>query len=536
MDELDRLAHEYWEFLLRENPVWATYLGDHRYDDRLADPGPEGRERIRDGNARFLRRAREAEAGITTDVLKLQTELAIEEDRHKFWQWAVDPMDGPQAAFPQILNYHPLRNAEDARNLAARFRAFSAFIDRYLENLREGVREGRVAAAVAVERVLGQLDAMLGTPPEASPFAQALRSAPAETHAAIREAIRTGVYAALERMRGLLRSYPGRASIGLGSLPDGAEAYRFRIRQHTTTELGAEEIHRIGLEELERIEAAMRDLGFRGDVRAVAADLRRDPANFFASREELERTTRDLVERIDAKLPARFDPLPRTRCEVRRIEEYREGDAPAAYYYPAPEDRSRPAIYYVNTHSPESRPRYNLPALTAHEAVPGHHLQFAIALETEMPLFRRHGMFTAYVEGWALYAELVADELGFYEDRLAKFGALTYQSLRACRLVVDTGIHAMGWSRDRALGFFREHLALSEGEIANEIDRYVVWPGQALAYMVGRREIQELRAVSERRLGRRFDVRAFHREVLRHGALPLSALRRAVGEWISRNE
>lgn len=529
---MDQLARDYWEFTLRESPTWATYLGDHRYNDRLADIGPEGRRRRLDAHTGFLKRLHEIDPKtlgeveqVTWDILRIRLELAIEEEKHGFWQWAVDQMDGPQADFPQLLNYHPQKTAKDLQDLEARFRAFPRYMDQYLANLAEGVKSGRVAPKLAVERVLGQLDKLLATDPGKSPFAVA------GSHE-ILAAIRDCLYPAYAKMRDFLRTYPARDEVGLSALPSGPEAYRYRIRLHTTTDLTAEQIHQIGLDELASLEARMREIA-KGDLREFISKLKRDPANFYPTREELHRDAERLFRKAQSGLPALFGRLPKIECVVKPIEEYREKDSVAAFYYSAPEDGSRPAVYYINTFDPTSRPRYNLPALTVHEAVPGHHLQIAIAMELgDLPQFRRHGHFTAYVEGWGLYSETLGEDLGLYDDPLSRFGMLTYQAWRACRLVVDTGLHAMGWTRERAIRFFRDHLALSETEIVNEIDRYIIWPGQALAYMIGRREIQALRDEAKAKLGARFDLRAFHDEILRHGAVPLSTLRKLIEAWI----
>ncbi|HYF00676.1 MAG TPA: DUF885 domain-containing protein, partial [Planctomycetota bacterium] len=319
--------------------------------------------------------------------------------------------------------------------------------------------------------------------------------------------------------------------LGLGALPGGPAAYAFRIRHHTTLPLSAEEIHRIGLEELRSIQAEMKRIA-GGDLPSFFATLKADPKNFFSSREELLSTARRDLEACRAALPKWFGRLPRTDCEVKAIEDYREKDSVAAFYYPPDEKLTRKGIYYANTYQPEKRPRFNLRALTVHEAVPGHHLQIALAMEIEgLPRFRRQAGFTAYVEGWGLYSERLADEMGLYEDDLQRFGMLTYQAWRACRLVVDTGLHALGWTREQAVRFFMDNVALTEAEVLNEVDRYLIWPGQALAYMIGKREILALREEARRRLGGRFDIRAFHDLVLRNGAVPLPTLRRLVEAW-----
>ncbi len=524
---LGTLAEAYWDWTLRENPVVATYLGDFRFNDRLMDISDDGRSRRREALKGFLAQADALDLRslpesdrVTAEVLRVQIGFALEEERHKFWQWEVDQLQGPQADFPQLLNFHP---HSDLAGLEARFRAFPAYIRQYLENLHGGLREGRTAVRAAVERVLGQLRELLARPVERSPFAVRPELVPA---------VRDAVYPAFQSMRGFLeRDYlpaARREDVGLGSLPGGPEAYAFRIRLHTTTDLTAEQIHRIGLEELESIREEMRAIA-GPDLKAFQASLKRDPKNFFSSREDLLDTARRQLARAESMLPAWFGRLPKNRCEVKAIEDYREKDSVSAYYYPPDEALTRKGIYYANTYRPETRPRFNLPALTLHEAVPGHHLQLALALEiADLPRFRRNAAFTAYVEGWGLYAERLGVEMGFYEDELSKFGMLTYQAWRAGRLVVDTGLHALGWSRPQAVAFLLEHVALSETEVLNEVDRYIIWPGQALAYMIGKREICALREETARRRGPAFDLRAFHDLVLRHGALPLNVLRKLV--------
>ncbi len=530
-DELRRLGDDYWEAQMRNFPTSATYLGDFRYNDRLTDLSAAGRERRRAEAEGFLARLGTIESGlvgesdrVTADVLRRLLSQSLEEERHKFHQWAVDQMDGPQADFPQLMNFHPL---SDEAGLQSRFRAFPAYIDQYLDNLREGVREGRTAMRAAVERVIGQLRAMLAQPEEKSPFA---------AKASLVPGVRESVYPAYRKMLAYLEGeYLPRSrerEVGLWALPGGAEAYRFRIRLHTTLDHSPEELHRVGLEELRSIQEEMRGIA-KGDLKAFMERLRSDPRNFFASREEVLEAARRELAKASAKLPGYFRRLPRTECEVKPIEDYRERDAVAAFYYAPDEKLSRKGIFYANTYEPASRPRFNMPALAVHEAVPGHHLQIALAMEVEgLPRFRRQAHFTAFIEGWGLYSERLGDEMGLYEDELSRFGMLTYQAWRACRLVVDTGLHALRWTRRQGIDFFMENVALTEGEVVNEVDRYIIWPGQALAYMVGKREIMALREEARRALGTRFDVREFHDIVLRNGAIPLSTLRTLVGDWV----
>ena len=528
--DLRSLCDDCWEASLRENPTYATYLGDFRYNDRLADISDAGRKRRHELNEGFLRRLKTIDLDslsesdrVTADILRLQLEQSLEEEQHKFWQWDVDQMGGPQADFPQLVNFHP---HTDEKGLEARFRAFGVYIDQYLDNLRAGVRENRVAMRGAVERVIGQLQGLLAAPEEKSPFAVKPSLVPA---------IRESIYPAFRKMQRYLQDeYLPKSrdkDVGLWALPNGAEAYRFRIRLHTTTDLTAEEIHRIGLQELRSIQDEMRAIA-KGDLQAFLATIQKDPRNFFTSREDLLETARRELQKADAQLPKWFKRLPKTACEVKAIEDYREKDSVAAFYYQPDEKLTRKGIFYANTFDATSRPRFNMPALAVHEAVPGHHLQIALALEVEgLPRFRRQAGFTAFIEGWGLYSERLGDEMGLYGDDLSRFGMLTYQAWRACRLVVDTGLHAMKWTRAQAIAFFRENLALTETEVLNEVDRYIIWPGQVLAYMIGKREIMALREEARKAMGTRFDIKEFHDVVLRNGAIPLSTLRRLVHEW-----
>jgi len=515
---------------MKENPTYATYLGDFRYNDKLSDISAVGRDRRRALNEGFLKRINAVPAAslseserVSADIFRLQLEQSLEDDAHNFWQWDVDQMNGPQAEFPQLLNYHPL---SDGKGLEARFRAFGPYMDQYLDNLRAGVRDGRVAMRIAVERVIGQLHGLLGTPPEKSPFA---------ARPSLLPAIRDSVYPAYHRMLQYLESdYLPKArtrDVGLWALPGGEAAYKFRIKLHTTTDLTAEQIHRIGLEELRSIQDEMRKIA-KGDLQGYMERLKKDPKNFFSSREDLLETARRELSKANAKLPQWFKRLPKNECEVKAIEDYREKDSVAAFYYQPDEKLTRKGIFYANTYDAGSRPRFNMPALAVHEAVPGHHLQIALALEIEgLPRFRRQAGFTAFIEGWGLYSERLGDEMGLYEDDLSRFGMLTFQAWRACRLVVDTGLHAMKWTREQAIAFFVENVTMTETEVLNEVDRYIIWPGQALAYMIGKREITALREEARKSMGARFDIKEFHEVVLRNGAIPLFTLRRLVTEW-----
>jgi prolyl oligopeptidase len=549
MTSLASLGDEYWQWVLRTEPTWATYLADPRYNDQLPRVGPADIDR-QTGELRGLLDRVEAvdpkalgEADrVTHGILHHLVTSQIEERGHKFHQWNVDQMMGPQVWLLELINFHPFKIEKDVLDLIARFQAFPEHLEGYVANLRDGLAEGRVAPRIAVTRVIGQLEALLATPPEKSPLALALEKRPAAASSLddrLLAAIRGAVYPAYAKFLAFLKSGyapKAREEVGVWATTGGEAAYAFRVRHHTTTRLTPDELHEIGHEELRSIlgemQAIARKLGHAGDVKSFFAKLMADPANFWPTREGILRHFERILEKCSAALPRAFGHLPKTKCIVKSIEEYREKDCVAAFYYQPPEDLSRPGIFYANTYKPETRLKCNNAALTVHEAVPGHHLQIAISVEMkDLPMFRRHSSFTAFVEGWALYSERLADEMGLYEGDLERFGMLTYQAWRACRLVVDTGLHAKKWTRDRAIDFFRTNIALGDTEIVNEVDRYIIWPGQALAYKVGQREISRLREEARKEMGSRFDLRDFHDVVLRNGALPLTTLGETVRRW-----
>ena len=543
-EALDQLAHEYWQGVLRRNPIIATFYGDYRYNDRLPDLGPVGRAEEQSELQAVLTRlsalrdeAFDTERRITWDMLRLAAESGLDVIRLRLDEMAVDQMDGPQVWLPELLNWHPTDTPEHVQQLIARFRAFDDLMEQYLGNLREGIRDGRTAPTIAVERVIGQLQGLLAVPPDDSPMAAPARDQPPELAAPWRQAVTEVVYPAFQRMLEFLEKYlpqHARKDPGVWSVTDGEEIYTLLARQHTTTDLSPQQLHQIGLDDLAAIHHEMRAImASRGagdlPIRAFTEQLIHDPSNLPASREELISIAEALLARAQAALPRAFGRLSRVPIVVKAVEAYRERDAPAAYYFQASADGSRPAAFYINTFEPQSRPKHTLPALAFHEGVPGHHLQIGLAQEAEnLPTFRRLSagwLANAFVEGWALYTERLSDELGLYEDDLARYGMLGYQAWRACRLVVDTGLHHLRWTRQQAIDFFLDNVGLSERETLNEVDRYIVWPGQALAYKVGQREIEALRREQQQRLGEQFDLRAFHDSVLAHAAVPLSTLR-----------
>ncbi|GAC1317276.1 MAG: DUF885 domain-containing protein [Chloroflexota bacterium] len=543
--QLDRLAADYWQATLRRKPIVATFYGDERYNDRLPDVGPRGRANEERELRDFLARLDalqgtpfKAERAITADMLRLALTAGLETLRLRIDEMDIDQMDGPQVWLPELLNWHPTDTGEHVQQLIARFRAFETFMNDYLDNLRDGIREGRTAPEIAVERVLAQVDALLSTPPESSPLAAAAVNQPLDLGDQWRGVVGDVVYPAYARFQTFLAEYlqrHARRDPGVWAVTDGAEIYAFMASQHTTTTLSPDELHQFGRDDLARIHEEMRAIvrargGGDTTIRDFTASLISDPKNLPSDREELLEIAQALLARSQAALPRAFGRVPHAAIEVRPVEPFRERDAPAGFYFQPSADGTRPAIFYMNTFEPQSRPKHTLPALAFHEGVPGHHLQIALAQEaTDLPEFRRLSagwLANAFVEGWALYTERLADELGLYDDDLARYGMLGYQAWRACRLIVDTGLHHLRWTRQQAIDFFLDNVGLSERETLNEVDRYIAWPGQALAYKVGQREIESIRRSEEIRLGAAFDLRAFHDAVLAHAGIPLSTLRK----------
>lgn len=548
MSAVGELAEQYWQGVLRRNPTLATFFGDFRYNDRLPDVGPGGRADEQAALEDVLRQLEpmahlplSAEDTITCDMLRLAATSGLDSLRLRLDEMAVDQMEGPQVWLPELLNWQPTDTPHHAQELIARFHGFSDYMDAYLTNLQDGVRDGRTAPRTAVERVVAQLRALLAAQPEASPLAAPARSLVPEQAADLLRAIADVVYPAYGRMldylAGAYLERHARQDPGVWSVTDGDEIYSVLACQHTTTELTPRELHAIGREDLAGIHGEMRAimerLGASSEtIRGFTERLTHTPENLASDRAEIVQRAEALLADAQAALPRAFGHLPRTPVVVKAVEAYRERDMVAAFYNQPAADNSRPGIFYVNTFEPASRPRHTLPALVFHESVPGHHLQIAIAQETAgLPAFRRMSagfMANAFVEGWALYTERLADELGLYPDDLARFGMLGYQAWRACRLVVDTGLHALRWSREQAIQFFFDNVGLTERETVNEVDRYIIWPGQALAYKIGQREIERLRRAAAARLGPDFDLRSFHDGILSHAAVPLSTLQRVV--------
>lgn len=557
--ELGRLLIEHWEWVMEQSPTWATELGDHRWDARIPDESHGAILRRRERTREWLARATAidpatlgAEDRITHALFVEDLESRIAAEACESEIWSLSAMHNPLTEWGYLPRLHRVETYDDGRNLVARYRAIPRAIDEEIARLRIGAERGLYANAETTRRVIEMVRTQLGESLDEwtlmDPVGEERPGWTADERtsfeAGLANAVREGIRPAFERYADFLeeRVLPharDEAHSGVGALPFGRACYAASIRRYTGLDRTAEELHRIGLAEIERVDAAMGELGGRlfgtGELRTVLDRLRADPELHFESEDAVVQSARAAVEAARARLPEWFGVLPRAECVVVRIPDYEAAFTTIAYYRPPHPDGSKPGEYYVNASEPQTRPRYGAEVLAYHEAIPGHHLQIAIAQELEaLPTFRRHMGLTAFVEGWALYAERLADEMGLYTSDLDRLGMLSYEAWRAARLVVDTGIHALGWSRGQAVQYLLDHTAMAENNARNEVDRYISWPGQALAYKVGQLEILRLREVARRELGPRFDIRGFHDVVLTGGAVSLPILDSRVRAWIAQ--
>ena len=555
LSPFQQLLRDAWDAQMQFDPLYATLVGDRRFNDRLPEVGEAATGRQRQSYRDFLTRlAGVPRAGlppadqVNYDVFGhvLRGELAVLETG--LYRMNFSRHGGFHTLMLDVIQLTPFENEPDYEAYLARLRAFQTFARQHIALLRGGLQAGFIPARAALNGALDTVVPHIVADPADSLFYQPLRAFPgavpeparARLQDAARQAIQASVLPAFRELYAFLKDeyLPGAGeSIAATALPDGARLYATMVRYHTTTDLAPTQIHEIGLGEVQRIRGEMRAhlerLNFTGTFAEFIRFLRSDPRFYVDTPAQLLKETALVLKRMDGELPRLFGRLPRTPYGIREIPDYLAPQSTTAYYNPSPGDGSQAGFYYVNTYDLKSRPLYEVEALSLHEAVPGHHLQIALQQEMEnMPDFRRNASFTAYVEGWALYAERLGLEVGFYTDPYSDFGRLTYEMWRACRLVVDTGMHALGWTRQQAIDFMAENSALTLLNIANEVDRYIAWPGQALAYKIGELKIRELRGQAEAALESRFDRRAFHDLLLGSGAVPLSLLEQWVVEWI----
>ncbi|MGD9599685.1 MAG: DUF885 family protein [Steroidobacteraceae bacterium] len=553
---LQALFDAAWEADLRDNPVGADYLGDHRFADRWPDLTPAA------FTARYARYAATLaelktipRAGLpgadklNYDLFALDFQRRLDAQRFKPWLYEVArPRDGVQTS-SEIAELLPFATVADYEAWIARLAKMGPYIDENIALLETAIREKRTQPRSIMERVPAQIALQIPANAEDSPFFEPFKRFPdnigaddrARLIGAAGRAIDEQVIPAFRRLDAFMRDeyLPAcRTSDGIWDTPDGPAFYANRAAYHTTTNLTPDEIHATGLREVARIRAEMdaviRKIGFTGSFEEFLTFLRTDPQFYYRSGDELFEAYAAMAKRIDPELVKFFGKLPRMPYGVRPIPMTSAPDTTTAYYQGPALDGSRAGYYYVNLYRPEVRPKYEMPVLTVHEAVPGHHLQIALAMEDQsLPLFRRNADYTAYIEGWALYSERLGEQMGLYDDPYARFGQLTYDMWRAVRLVVDTGIHAKQWTRQQAIDYFKANAAKTEADIVNEIDRYIAWPGQALAYKIGQLRILDLRREAQGALGERFDIRAFHDAVLSTGAVPLDVLSDRIHKWVA---
>jgi uncharacterized protein (DUF885 family) len=552
---LAAVLEDMWRGTLRRHPTWGSDLGDPAYDELAYDGSAEARAAHRAEEDRWLARL-DALTGLTgndaTTAALARAELVadIEQRVCRFEHWDISPRSHPLTDASWLVQGTKVADREDADQLFNRLSAAAVNVDHTIADLRVGLADGLVANAESVRRVVAMLDDEVGGPLEDSPLLADLSALPDDHREAARTAneavVRDALRPALARLRDVLRdeilpvAREG-ADASLAGLPLGDACYEALIERYTTLPLSADELHQTGLDELASIHAEFESLGTSlwglSDRDAIFERLRTDPALRFDTAEAVEATAREALARAEAAVPAAFGTLPVTECKVRPIPDYLAPYTTIAYYERPKPGQGLPGFYAVNTYQPETRPRHEAEVLAFHEAVPGHHLQIALNMELDgLPAFRRNGQFTAFVEGWALYTERLSDELGLYSGDIDRMGMLSFDAWRAARLVVDTGLHAKGWSREQAIEFLTDNTPLALNNIDNEVDRYLTTPGQALAYKTGQLHILRLRAEAEAELGDAFDLSGFHDVVLGGGGVTLPVLEERVKAWVEAQQ
>jgi uncharacterized protein (DUF885 family) len=554
---LIKLFDQVWQEDLMDDPLSATAAGDTRYNDKLPDVSQATIDAHNARNFTRLQALRKIKKDkldkvdvLNYDLFEREINERINAANYKSYLYDIRTFSGPQL-LTEVAEFAPFATVKDYDNWIARINASGVFFDQWIALLQTGVNERRTQPRVVINKVLEQIKPQLVTNPEDSGFYVPFKKMPASIpqpekdrlQAAAKAAISTTGVPAYQRLEKFLREVylPGsRDSIGIKDTPDGDQYYRNRVAHYTTiVNQSPTTIHNTGKAEVERIrkemEKTLEGINFLGTLDQFLQYIRTEERFFFKTPEELLAAYEQTARAIEPQLPKLFGKLPKTPFGVRPIPAASAPTTTTAYYQPPSMDGSRPGNFYVNLYKPESRPKWEIEALTAHESVPGHHLQIALAYENlkGMPEFRRNAGYTAFVEGWALYSESLGSQLGLYQDQFSKIGQLNYDMWRAVRLVVDTGIHQFGWSRDQAIYYFRQNTGKSIQDIENEVDRYISWPGQALAYKLGQLKIQALRAEAEKALGDRFDIRAFHDQILGNGALPLAVLETDTRAWIA---
>jgi len=555
-ENFHKILDEEWNKSIEEYPEWATKLGDNRFNDRLNDESYDKIIQRQSETKTLLQKIKSIDRSMLSSEDQLNFDLFyngiienIEGFKYHSYLIPLDQMSGIQIDFANMPDYMPFKTVKDYENYISRLKAFPEKVEQVIFRMQKGLETGWVPPKTVLVSVPEQIRSQFETPLQESPLYEPIKGFPSSISNSdkeyltkkIEDAIANKVYPAYKKLLSFFSDeyLPNcRETIACSDFPNGLDYYYYQAKSYTTTDLTPQEIHNIGLSEVERIHKEMVSVisqtDFKGDFDGFLNYLRTDPKFYHTSEKEILNEYRAICKKADAALPQFFGILPRLPYGVKAIPAYQAPASPTAYYYPGNEKAGRAGYFMANTYKLDTRPKYEMEALSIHEAVPGHHLQIAIAQEIEdIPMFRRHGGYTAFVEGWGLYSEKLAEEMGFYKDPYSKFGQLTYEMWRACRLVVDTGMHALGWSRDEAINFMSKNTAKTKNDIKVEIDRYIAWPGQALAYKIGELKIRELRAKAEKALGNKFNIRDFHDVVLGDGAVPLDILEKHVDKYIS---
>lgn len=552
------LADRYWEAQMEFSPTRATAIGDYRFNDRLEDLSADARQRWRGLVEQLLTDLRRIHRAALPPDDQLTHRLLERSLRDDVLQWEchdhltpLDPLSGAHLRLPLLLVSQPFRNTKDYHDYLSRLRGWEQQVSDLIADMRDGLRKEVVSPRVIIQKVIPQIRTHIVPDPAKSEFYAPMRMADALSDAdraaierQLRDVIAKEVIPAYLRLLAFVEDEylpAARDTVGIGALPGGQEVYTAKTYLNTTVRTPPAEIHELGLSEVKRIRGDMEkirsEVAFSGTLDDFLTHMRTDPQYRFTSGEELFQASDAILKLAQSRMPRLFGRLPKADCVMKEMEAFRAPASPVAYYNPAPEDGSRPGYYYINTYAPQERLRFTLEALTYHEAVPGHHLQYMLDQENkDLPKFRRYASYNAYGEGWALYTEKLGYEIGGYADPHSRFGQLTFEIWRACRLVVDTGMHHKGWSRQQAIDYMLANSSLAKLDIESEIDRYITWPGQALSYKIGEIRILQMRKDAEVALGEKFDLRSFHDHLLSGGQMPIDILEERMKEWTRGQE
>ncbi len=555
---LNDLLHEQWEYTMKHSPIYASILGDKRYNDQLDDFSQKAIDEDLEETKGFLTRFEAINSTgfpeqevLNKRLMVRDLKMNLEGARFKSWKMPVNQSSGIHIDAPQLVSVLSFESVKDYEDYIARLKQLPRLFDQTVVQMRKGMADGLMPPRILLEKVVTQSNNIATTTPEQSPFAHPFdrfpNAVPEAGRKRLREAglaaIRDSVIPAYVTFTKFVRDEyapKGHTEPGVWALPDGAERYAFRVKESTTTDLTPEEIHQIGLAQVKEIETRMlqvaNQLGYKA-LKSLNAAIEKDPKLHAHSREEILDLYRKYIGQMYARLPQMFGRMPKAKLEVMPVEQYREKEASGASYVGGTPDGSRPGHVMVNTGDFAQRSLLDVETKAYHEGVPGHHMQMAIAQELpELPPFRQHEYYTAFTEGWALYSERLGKEAGFFQDPYSYYGHLQDDMVRAIRLVVDTGFHYKHWTRQQVVDFFHEHSAIDEPSVQSETDRYMAWPAQALGYKIGQLEILKLRRYAKDQLGDKFDLRAFHDEVLTGGALPLDVLSSRIHDWVGQQK